>query len=77
MAAPKRNRFIDDEDLSESTSLIHMLEKHDAENNEETRVIKHSPFYSEQKFKTLLKKEAGMCILDLNIANIFTKFDET
>ena len=76
MVAPKRNRFIDDEDLSESTSLIHLLEKHDDENTDEMRVIAHSPYYTEMKFKNLLKKENGLCILDLNIANIFSKFDE-
>ena len=39
-------------------------------------MIAHSPYYTEMKFKNLLKKENGLCILDLNIANIFSKFDE-
>ena len=42
-----RNRFIQDVDLSESTSLTHLLNRHTREDDEdvETQMIKHSPFY--------------------------------
>ena len=76
MVVPHRNRFIDDVDLSETTSLIHLLNRHDDEDSDEMHVLKHSPYYSEHKFTNLLENKAGLCILDLNIANIFTKFDE-
>ena len=41
-----RNRFIQDVDLSESTSLTHLLNRHTREDDEdvETQMIKHSPF---------------------------------
>ena len=76
MAVPQRNRFIDDVDLSETTSLIHLLDRHNDEDSDEVPVLKHSPYYSEQKFTNLLKNKAGLCILDLNVSNIFAKFDE-
>ena len=76
-----RNRFIQDVDLNEDTSdtsLTHLLDRHDTENNEnvETQIIKHSPFYGQVKFADLIRKSAGLSILDLNIQNIFSKFDE-
>ena len=41
MADHRRNRFIDEVDLSEATSLIHLLDRHDADNDEETQILKH------------------------------------
>ena len=44
----QRNNFIDNVDLSESTSLTHLLDRHARANDiDETNVIKHSPYYSE------------------------------
>ena len=61
------NNFIDNVDLSESTSLTHLLDRHDRDNDiNETNVIKHSPYYSETQFIDLLCQKAGLCILDLN-----------
>ena len=73
-----RNRFIQDVDLNEDTSLTHLLDRHDTEDDEnvETQIIKHSPFYGQAKFADLIRKSAGLSILDLNIQNIFSKFDE-
>ena len=73
-----RNRFIQDVDLNEDTSLTHLLDRHDTEDdkNVETQIIKHSPFYGQTKFADLIRKSAGLSILDLNIQNIFSKFDE-
>ena len=73
---PQINKFIDNVDLSESTSLTHLLDRHARDNDiDKTNVIKHSPYYSETQFIDL-SQEAGLCMLDLNVQNIFTKFDE-
>ena len=73
----RKNMFIDDVDLSESTSLTHLLDRHSMENDiDETNVFQHSPYYSETQFINFLSQKAGLCILDLNIQNIFSKFDE-
>ena len=47
-----RNRFIQDVDLSESTSLTHFLKRHTKEDDEdvETQMIKHYPFYDQKQF---------------------------
>ena len=71
-----RNRFIDGVDLTEKTSLTHLLDKYGADDlGNEINIIKHSPYYGEKQFSKLLNKKSGLCVLDLNIANIFTKFD--
>ena len=71
------NRYIDDVDLTESTSLTHLLDRHSRDSDiDETHIIRHSPYYSETQFKQLISNKAGICILDLNIQNVFTKFDE-
>ena len=69
------NAFIDDVYLTEATSLTHMLDKHAADDLGKVDVIKHSPYYGEKEFSKLLKKKTGLCVLGLNIANIFAKFD--
>ena len=73
-----RNRFNQYVDLNEDTYLTHLLDRNDTEDddNVETQIIKHSPFYGQTKFADLIKKSAGLSILDLNIQNIFSKFDE-
>ena len=65
-------------DINEDTSLTHLLDRHDTEDDEnvETQIIKQSPFYDQAKFADLIRKSAGLSILDLNIQNIFSKFDE-
>ena len=53
--AEHRNRFIDDVDLSISTSLTHLLDRHDTDKYfDEVNIIKHSPYYSEGQFIKLL-----------------------
>ena len=39
----QRNQFVDDI-LSNKTSLIHLLDSNDDEDNKEAHVIKHSPY---------------------------------
>ena len=71
------NRYIDDVDLTESTSLTHLLDRHSRDSDiDETHIIRHSLYYSETEFKQLISNKAGICILDLNVQNVFTKFDE-
>ena len=71
------NRYIDDVDLTESTSLAHLLDRYSRDSDiDETHIIRHSPYYSETQFKQLISNKAGSCILDLNVQNVFTKFDE-
>ena len=39
-------------------------------------MIKHSPYFSETSFINLLGSNEGLTVLDLNVCNAFTKFDE-
>ena len=71
----QRNTFLDG-DLSDRTSLIHLLDKNDSEDNNEAHVIKHSPYYGETDFSKLLVHKAGFSILSLNIQSVNAKFDE-
>ena len=73
-----RNRLIQDVDFNKDTSLTHLLDKHNMEDdkNVETQIIKHSSFYGQTKFADLKRQSASLSILDLNIQNIFLKFDE-
>ena len=43
----RRNQFIDDDNLSELSSLTHLLDRNDDDDNEEIPIIQHSPYYSE------------------------------
>ena len=54
-----RNQFVDG-DLSDRTSLIHLLDNNDTEDNDEAHIIKHSPYYSESEFSKLLNKKGGL-----------------
>ena len=72
----KRNQFIDDDNLSELSSLTHLLERNDNDDNEETPILKHYPFYTENQFIDIISRDTGLSILNLNICNIFTKFEE-
>ena len=72
----RRNQFIDDDNLSELSSLTHLLDRKDDDDNEEKPIIQHSPYYSENQFIDIISKDTGLSILDMNICNAFTKFDE-
>ena len=72
----KCNQFIDDDNLTDKSSLIHLLDRYDADDCDEIPLLKHSPLYSENQFTSLLKTNIGLCTWDINIANAFTKFDE-
>ena len=70
-----RNQFIDG-DLSDRTSLIHLLDNNDSEDDNEAHIVKHSPYYNETDFSKLLQKKAGLSILSVNIQCVNAKFDE-
>ena len=70
-----RNQFVDG-DLSARTSLIHLLDNNDTEDNNEGHIIKHSPYYNESEFSKLLNKNGGLSILSVNIQCVNAKFDE-
>ena len=57
-----RNQFVDDV-LSDKTSLIHLLNSNDDEDNKEAHIIKHPPYYGETDFSNLLVKKPGFSIL--------------
>ena len=40
----KCNQFIDDDNLTDKSSLIHLLDRHDADDCDEIPLLKHSPF---------------------------------
>ena len=71
----QRNQFVDDI-LSDKTSLIHLLDSNDDEDNKEAHIIKHSPYYGEIDFSNLLVENPGFSILSMNIQSVNAKFDE-
>ena len=48
----QRNQFVDDI-LTDKTSLIHLLDSNDDEDNKEAHIIKHSRYYGETDFSNL------------------------
>ena len=73
------NQFIDIVNLTDRTSLIHLLSNDDcddSEDNNEPDMIKQSSYYDESEFSKLLNTKAGLSILSVNIQNINAKFDE-
>ena len=72
----QHNDFIDGIGLTETNSLIHPLDSNDNDDNDEAPSIKHSAYYGENEFSTMLASKAGLSILSGNIQSINTKFDE-
>ena len=72
----QRNQFIDG-DLSDRTSLIHLLDNNDSEDDNEAHIVKHSPYYNETDFSKLLQKKGGLSILSVNILFLRRRFIST
>ena len=72
----QHNSFIDGIGLTETNSLIHLLNNNDTDDNNEAPIIKHSAYYGENEFSTMLANKAGLSILSGNIQSINAKFDE-
>ena len=67
----------DDDNLSELSSLTHLLDNDDGNNDtNDTHTITHSPFFDENQLINLMSSNSGLSILDLNVCNAFTKYDE-
>ena len=54
----QHNQFLDGV-FSEATSLTHLLDTGEKEDNNEAQIIKHSAYYGETEFFKLLNKKAG------------------
>ena len=54
------NKFIDDDNLTDKSSLIHLLDRHDADDCDKIPLLKHSPFYNENQFTGLKNKYWSM-----------------
>ena len=63
----QQNSFIDRIGLTETNSLIHLLDNNDTDDNNEVPIIKHSAYYDENEFSTMLAYKAGLSILSGNI----------
>ena len=73
----QQNSFIDGIGLTETNSLIHLLDNNDTDDNNEVPIIKHSVYYGENEFSTMLAYNAGLSILSESIIqSINAKFDD-
>ena len=72
----QQNSFIDGIGLTETNSLIHLLDNNHTDDNNEVPIIKHSAYYGENEFSTMLAYKAGLSILSGNIQSINAKFDD-
>ena len=72
----QHNDFIDGIGLTETNSLINLLDSNDNDDNDEAPIIKHSAYYGENEFSTMLASKAGLSILSGNIQSTNAKFDE-
>ena len=59
----RRNTFIDDDGLSESTSLTHLLNCSDHSELDDIDVINHSPYYFECDFQKLITSKGTLSIM--------------
>ena len=71
----ERNEFIDDDNLTELSSLTHLLDKNytDSDDTEEAIVIKHSPYFSETSFINLLASNEGLTERFVDELNVFVQ----
>ena len=71
----QHNSFIDGIDLTETNSLIHLLDNNDTDDNNEAPIIKHYAYYDENEFSTMLTNKAGLSMLSGNVQYTNAKFD--
>ena len=62
--------------LTPTNSLVHLLDSNDTDDNNEVPIVKHSAYYGENDFSSMLANKAGITILSRNIQSIKAKFDE-
>lgn len=70
-----RNDLINGVGLSKTTSLIHLLDENDTEDNNEAILLKHSAYYGKTDFSKLINKGTGFSIMSVNIQCVNAKFD--
>ena len=58
-----RNKFIDDNELSESTSLTHLLNGEDNSDCDDVNVIKHFPYFTESDFYKLHSSKSSFSVM--------------
>ena len=59
----QRNNFINGIGLTETNSLIHLLNTDDANDDNELHLIKHTAYYGENKFSKMLSNKTGLSIV--------------
>ena len=72
-----RKAFIDDGELSKTTSLTHLLNENDNMDSDNIEAIEHSPYYSEADIQNLLKLNKTFSFMSLNWQSINAKFKGT
>ena len=72
----QRNNFINGIGLTETNSLIHLLNTDDANDDNELHLIKHTAYYGDNEFLKMLSNKTGLSILSGNIQSINAKYDE-
>ena len=69
--------FILNRNISDSNSLIDLVQSTDPGYNEEVNVIEHSLYYSDDDFKGVIEsKKSPLRILNLNCCGLNAKFDK-
>ena len=53
-----------------TNSLVHLLDSNDTDDNNEVPIVKHSLYYGENDFSSMLANKAGLTILSGNIQSI-------
>ena len=49
--------------LTPTNSLVHLLDSNDTDDNNEVPIVKHSAYYGENDFSSMLANKAGLTIL--------------
>ena len=77
MANADRNAFINNADLTEETSLIHLLDVIAPDIENETQLIDHSKYYDDRGFSDVIKHSNNkLSTISLNCQSINAKFDK-
>ena len=59
--------LINEINLTPTNSLVHLLDNDDIDNNNEVPIVKHSAYYCENDFSSMLANKAGLTILTILI----------
>ena len=70
-------RFHGGSDINSLCNIIQFNNDDDDDEGNPLQIIKHSPYYDDDKFKSIIDQHKGnFCILSTNIQSINAKFDE-